>query len=301
MIDLSIVIVSFNTKNILRDCLLSLTSSLNSSELIDAVEVIIVDNASYDGSYEMVKKEFSAVSLIRNKTNLGFGAANNIGVKRAKGRYILLLNSDTLLNENSISVPLEFIKSDNSIGAIGIKILNPNKTIQQSVGYFPNLPRVISWMLFFDDLPLYSAILPPYHVNSGPFYNQEHQVDWLTGAFILIRKDVFTKSGGFDEKMFMYVEEIDLFYRIKMKNMKILYTPSASVIHYKGASSGGRSAGIIEEFKGLIYFYNKHHSKFSSYILRMVIYFGALLRILVFAIIGDSEKKKSYIAYVKMA
>lgn len=303
MIDLSVVIVSYNTKELLRECLSSLYNSLESVKITLQSEVIVVDNASRDGSIKAVKEQFPNVIIIQNLKNFGFGSANNQGINKSKGRFILLLNSDTKLYENTIENALLEIKTRDDVGVLGCKLLNPDNTIQQSCGYTPNMLRVFTWMFFIDRLPIVDLIISPYHLRNPSFYNNQREVDWVTGAFFLIRKQAINRCLElFDPKVFMYVEEVEFCYRLKKRGWKVLYTPKVSLIHKKGASGQGDIAGIVEEFKGVEYFYKKHYSPISAILVKALLKGGALLRVLVFAIINRSEeKRKLYLQYLQVA
>src|SRR3990167_2786684 len=174
--DLSLIIVNWNTIELLEDCLMSIFKFTKNVSF----EVIVVDNGSKDGSQAMVRKKFPQIKLIPNKDNLVFAKANNQGIKLAKGKYILLLNSDTYLIENSFKKIIEGVNKFDNLGAMGPLLLNEDRSIQQSVGFFPHLPQIIWWMSFIDDLPG-GTFLKPYHVDHDSFYQKDQQADWLTG------------------------------------------------------------------------------------------------------------------------
>lgn len=290
--DLSIIIVSFNTKKLLKDCL----ESIFERTLGISFEVIIVDNNSSDGSPEMIKKEHSQVTLIRNKANLGFGKANNQGAREAKGKYLLFLNPDTLLIDNPINKIIDFVKKNEKIDICGCKLLNKDKTLQPSVGFFPNLPRVFFWMFFIDDIPVIRNLIKPYHQKMASFYQKEREVDWVTGAFLVIKREVFDKIGGFDEQFFMYEEEVDLCFLAKKGGSRAFYTPVGQVIHLKGGQSvEGFQRAVLLEFQGLINFFKKHKPSWQLPILKVLLRLGAFLRFAIFGILlGNSEKKRIY-------
>lgn len=286
---ISIIIVSYNTKKLLRDCLNSLFEAGKDMNC----EVIIVDNASTDGSVRVAKEfeNFLNIKLIVNKVNKGFGGANNQGIKIAGSDLLLLLNSDTIVNKNALERPLSYMKENKNVGVLGCKLVGIDGNVQSSGGYFPNLFNVFFWMTFLDDIkPIYIRI-KPYHIN--PNFENEYirEQDWVTGAYFMIRKKIFDDLGGFDEDYFMYVEEMDYCYRIKSKNWKIIYYPYSDIVHLGGASGTSEDA-VISEFKGLMMFFNKHMggSAFISFLLR----FGAFLRMVTYLILGNFKLSKSY-------
>jgi len=290
---LSIIIPSYNTKNLLKECLASIFVETGEVKF----EVIVVDNHSQDGSGEMVKKEFPQVKLISLKKNVGFGKANNLGVKKAQGEWLLFLNSDTQIMNRAIDEIFREVSSDKFQATslvVGCQLLNPDGTIQPSVGFFPNLGRVGATMFFLDDLPFFKRWLKPYQQDDIGFYHRQQEVDWVTGAFLLVKKKDFEEISGFDERIFMYAEEVDLCYRLKQKGAKVLYLPMGKITHHKGASSlDGFEAAVIGEYKGLINFFKKHRPPWQLAFLRVGLALGALLRIGLFGII-DGRKRQIY-------
>jgi GT2 family glycosyltransferase len=288
---ISIIIVNFNTKKLLQNCLDSIYENLK----IKDFEIIVVDNNSSDGSVQMLDKDFPNVKIIRNKKNIGFGAANNLGVKKALGDQILLLNSDTVLK-----FPISNFQFSNNKEVVGFELLNPDGSIQPSAGYFPTLFRIFLQMFFIDDLPFVKKIIKPYQQNDLAFYKNKQDVDWVTGACILMPKKLFEQVDGFDEQIFMYGEEVDLCFRLKKNGSKIVFDPSVKIIHKKGASSpDGFLSSVVGEYKGLLTFYKKH---FPDQLLQLkfILKIGALLRILLFAIISPSKVKAYKVAFAKI-
>ncbi len=295
--DLSVIIVNWNTKKLLENCLKSIfkfTEDVN-------FEIIVVDNGSEDDSPNLVKEKFPQVKLIPNKENLGFTKANNQGIKIAKGKYILLLNSDTYLIENSFKKLVGEANKRKNLGALGPALLNENRSIQQSAGFFPHLPQVFLWMTFIDDLPGGSA-LKPYHVDHDSFYMRGREVDWVTAAAILVAKSVIKRVGPLDEKIFMYGEEVEWCYRIKKAGFTNFFSPTTKIVHIgRGSSQKIPTRAYIGEYKGIIYFYAKHRGKFSLQIARLFLKIGALARILIFGLLGRKELASSYAEVFKVA
>jgi len=302
-VDLSVIVVSFNTKKLLSDCLFSVYSKTKGIDF----EVIVVDNDSRDDSPQMVEANFPGVVLIKNGQNLGFAAANNQGLKMAKGRYLLLLNSDTKLIENTLFKMVQWMDGHKKIGVSSCQLLNQDETIQATGGFFPTLPRVLAWMMFWDDLPFVDRVVKPIHPHEPKFYfrhswyKKEHFQDWVTGAFFLIRREVVKKVGLLDEKFFMYVEEMEYCYRIQKAGFWVFYSPISKIIHLKGRSGLTRNA-VLGEFSGLKYFFEKHKPGWQKPFLRLLLKTGAALRIFIFGIIkGNSEARKIYVEAFKIA
>lgn len=295
--DLSVIIVNWNTKKLLEDCL---TSIFKFSESV-SFEVIVVDNGSTDASSDMVKKKFPQVKLILNKDNLGFTKANNQGIKIAKGDFVLLLNSDTYLVENSLKKMVEEARNVNNLGALGPKLLNEDKTIQQSAGFLPNMPQIFFWMTFIDDLPL-GYLLKPFHVDHDSFYNKTQIVGWVTGAAILVPKKIIKEVGALDEKIFMYGEDVEWSARIQKAGHKIFFSPTTKIVHIgRGSHNKISQAAFIGEYQGLIYFYKKYRGALPLQILRLFLKMGALLRIVIFGILGRKELARAYGKVYKVA
>lgn len=288
---LSVIIVSYNTSALLLNCLNSLLASLTEFLSENEYEVIVVDNGSDDDSIDVVKKHYPSFRLICNKDNSGFSVANNQGIKEAKGDIVLLLNSDTEVKKDSLQKMYKIIHEDNKIAVVGGMLRGKNGKIQPSVGFFPTLSKVFLWMTFIDDLPIISFLVKPYHVDNKSFYNSVRQVDWVSGACMMLNRQAINKVGMLDEKIFMYGEEMEWCYRLKKSGYNIVYTNEAEILHLKGASGSGESAGILEEFKALRYFYRKHYSGWQYPILVALLRFGALLRLILFGIIGRYRKR----------
>ena len=296
MIDLSIIIVNYNIKDYLEQCLARLLMVTKDLE----AEIFVVDNVSTDGSPEMVEKKFPGVNLIKSEKNVGFGAGNNLALKKAKGRYLLLVNSDIEIEDQKLfSKMIGWMEKHPKVGVSTCALLNPDGTIQGSGGYFPTLWRVFFWMFFLDDIPVLNRIITSYHPK-GLFYNKERNLDWVTGAFYLIRAEVLKKSGVFDEKYFMYVEEVDLSYQIKKLGWEIWYLPQFSIIHFGQASSSSEFA-TTREFMGLKIYFEKNYPEWQLPLLRLFLKCGALLRIVIFGILKGGKAAKTYVKAFQMA
>lgn len=299
MKDLSVIIVNWNTREITKNCLQSLFEQTKDIDF----EVWVVDNGSTDGSVEMVEKEFPQVKLIKNSDNLGFAKANNQALRQAQSKFILLLNSDTIILNNALAKMVAFMEKNSTVGISSCQLLNEDKTIQASGGYFPTLFRVFAWMFFLDDLPFLGRLVKPFHPHEPTFYTKDptfksqHFQDWVTGAFFLIRQEVVKEIGLLDENFFMYAEEMEYCFRAKQKGWRVIYTPRAQIVHLGRKSSViGSKGAILGEYKGLSYFYQKHRSPLARQILKLLLKAGAMLRILVFGIILGKEEAKTFYA-----
>jgi N-acetylglucosaminyl-diphospho-decaprenol L-rhamnosyltransferase len=233
-VDCSIIIVNWNVCTLLRRCLASVPASAGCDV---SYEVIVVDNASHDGSVAMVQAEFPAVRLLANSTNRGFAGGNNQGIAASRGRALLLLNPDTTLAPGALAVLLATLDAQPQVGLVGPRLRNPDGTVQPSRRRFPSLATAL-----IESTPLqpYIPALPllqRYYLADQPD-DQEQEVDWLTGACLLVRRTVLQQVGGFDERYFMYSEELDLCRRVRAAGWRILYQPAAEVVHYEGQSSG---------------------------------------------------------------
>lgn len=276
--ELSIVIVNFNTCQLLKDCLASV---FNQTRDLD-FEVLVVDNASNDNSVEMVKKEFPTVKLITNFKNLGFAKANNLALRQSRGEFILLLNSDTFVLDNAVTKMVKFMKENPDVGIVGPKLLNPDKSPQPSIGQFLNLWASFLWLIGAERLGL---------TRSSP--GKIRETDWVSGACFMVRREVLTRVGLLDENFFMYLEEMELCYRAKNAGFKIYFYPEAQVLHLV-RGSGERKQAILEIYKSLNYFYQKHKSKWQQIVLKILLKTKAILAIIIGGLTGDKNTSQTY-------
>lgn len=296
---LSIIVVSYNTKNLLQNCLSSLKKGGLKRE---DYEVIVVDNASSDGSVEMVKTSFQKAHLIKNKTNLGFSKANNQAIKKAIGEYVLLLNSDTIIKKHTLIKLTKFMDSRPRAGIASAQLLNHDGSIQQSGGHLPRLSNIAAWVLFLDDLPVVKQFFWSYHKTNSSFYKKDKTIGWVQGAAMIIRKKCLDKIGLLDEKIFMYGEDIDLCIRAWQKKWQVWTVSQAKVYHYGFQSSQGiPEKAIVGEFKALKYIFKKHKASWEKSILQILLKLGSLLRMLIFGtILKDKQKYDIYSRAVKL-
>jgi len=249
------------------------------------VEIFVVDNNSVDGSTQLIREKFPQINLIENKKNLGFSKANNQAIKKAKGKYILLLNPDTMVEEDTFSKVTGFMEDHPDAGALGVKMIDgKGNFLPESKRGLPTPWVAFSKMFGLSELFPKSRRFGRYHLSYLD-ENKIHEVDVLAGAFMLIRKEIFEKTGLLDENFFMYGEDIDLSYRIKQEGYKNYYFPGTTIIHYKGESTKKGSINYVKFFyKAMIIFARKHFSggKVSAFSLfiNMAVWFHAFLAVL---------------------
>jgi GT2 family glycosyltransferase len=290
MTKISAIILSYNTVNLLRDCLNSLLAKTKNTEM----EIIVIDNNSIDNSAQMVRKEFPQVELIVNPDNYGFSKGNNIGLKKAKGDYVLLINSDVVFVEDSISGMVNLMEKSPKIGVSSCKLIGSDNKIQPTGGFFPTILRVFAWMLFIDDVPILNRLFNSYHPPVS-WYGKEQLQDWVTGAFFMIRKQVIEDVGYLDENIFMYAEEMEYCYRAKKLGWFVKYSPVTKIIHL-GGKSGTSKGALLGELKSIKYFYQKHMPNWQGPLLIFLLKLGSLLRVIAFAIIKPKSDLKGIYA-----
>ncbi len=256
-LDVSIVIANWNTKELLRDCLTSVYE--HAGDL--SCEVIVIDNGSVDGSIEIVQSEFPQVRLIRNAKNHGFARANNQGINVARGRYILLLNSDTLLLDNALETVVEYADRQPDAAVVGCRVLNPDMTLQPTCFMFPSMINMLLSLSYLYKVFERSRLFGRERMTWW-HRDDERPVDVVTGCFMLVRRLAIEQVGMLDDHFFMYAEETDWCYRFKQAGWKVLFTPSAEIIHYGGQSSRiVRPEMLIELRLSILKFIRKHRGR----------------------------------------
>ncbi|HUS16068.1 MAG TPA: glycosyltransferase family 2 protein, partial [Chloroflexia bacterium] len=230
--DCSVVIVSWNVRDLLRACLKSLPAAAGSL----STEVVVVDNGSADGSADMVRGEFPGVRLLAETANHGFARGNNLGIAAARGRRVLLLNPDTEMHPGSLVTLAGYLDSHPGVGLVGPRLLNSDGTPQSSRRRFPTLATVLVESTPLQPLFPRLGVLQRYYVNDRSD-DEPQDVDWVTGACMLVRREALLAVHGFDPGYFMYSEELDLCRRLRRAGWRIAYVPIAVVVHHEGRSS----------------------------------------------------------------
>ena len=275
MTDLSIVIVNWNTRDLLAQCLQSVYDTTSNLDF----KVIVVDNASTDGSQEMVRQEFPDVSLIANTENLGFAKANNQAIRRSQGRYVLLLNSDTFVRENTIEQMVAFMDAHPEAGMAGCKLLYEDGRLQLSCTTFPTLFTEFCIASQLDKLFPKSRLFGKYRMTYWDF-DDVRQVDVILGAFMLVRATAIDEVGLMDKSYFMYSEEVDWCYRFKEKGWKIFFCPHVEAVHLWGGSSKRVQVEmLVQMYRSRIDFFRRYYGKRSATLLKVFVGLNCLLRI----------------------
>jgi GT2 family glycosyltransferase len=275
MIQVSVIIVNYNVRYFIEQAIVSVKKAAKNINF----EIIVVDNNSSDASVEMLLQKFPEITLIANKENVGFGRANNQGIKIAQGSHILLLNPDTVLQENTLEVCLNFVQNTPDCGALGVKMIDGKGN------FLPESKRALPWpkVAFYKMSGL--ARLFPKSSTFGQYHlgyldkDENHQVEVLSGAFMFFRSALLSKIGGFDEDYFMYGEDIDLSYQVLKEGYKNYYLADTSIIHYKGESTKKGSLNYVKVFyEAMLIFARKHFTKKQAKVYGIAIYLAIFFR-----------------------
>jgi GT2 family glycosyltransferase len=276
MVDIGIVIVNYNVRHFLVQCLESIRKS-RTEDL--KTEVWVVDNASVDGAIPLLKKDFPEVRLIENTENVGFSKANNQAIQQLKAKYILLLNPDTILEENTLSDCFFYMEDRKEAGALGVRMIDGNGIfLPESKRKIPDLWNSFCKLTYLSKIFPSSRLFSGYNLGYLP-ENEIADIEVLCGAFMFIRKEVLDKTGYLDERFFMYGEDIDLSYRILKAGYKIVYFPKSTIIHFKGESTKKASLQYVRTFYGAMSLYvNKHYAGKRSDLFRWFILIAIQMR-----------------------
>lgn len=286
--EVSVIIVNYNTAYLLDNCISSLEEKITGLNF----EIIVVDNASSDDSVDLMKKKYPLVKLIESKANLGFGRANNLGASFATGKYLFLLNTDTLMINNAIKVLFDFmeLETSKSIGACGGNLFHEN--LEPNFSYslvFPSLKGIFAYRSRLSFL------------QNNEYFNNTNKVKdvcIIIGADLFIRKQVFDNLGGFDSTFFMYVEDGELCYRIKKNNFKIVSVPDAKIIHLQGKSSSNVFK-LKMEFTGYLIYFRKHFSNLTVFFYKIIELLFGFLRMIFFILTLNKAKASDYFSFNK--
>ncbi len=271
---LSVIIVSYNTRELLDNCLASLQEEIASPK----AEVIVVDNGSSDGSEEMLRQKYPRVRLIINSINKGFAAANNIGIRIATGKYVLLLNPDTRVSQGACENVIRFMNTGERKMIVGCTLLNPDGTVQPSVRSFPSVRNLVSESFLLYRLFPRSPTWGKYYMTTFEYANAS-KVDWVMGAFMMIDRTVMDRIGELDERFFMYGEEADFCFRASKAGIATWFFPGASVVHLWGGSSQNILERMIWTKGSQLLFFEKHFEGWTRYALYALLIAGIVIRV----------------------
>lgn len=304
-IKLSVIIVNWNVCELLRECLASFYQQIRLPP--QQFEVFVVDNNSNDNSAAMVREHFPRVNLIVNRENVGFGRANNQILNSCRGEYILLLNPDTVIIEHAIDRFLEHAEQNPDVAAWGCRLLNMDGSLQRwTGGSFPDIGNIAAHYLFINKLPGGGRRRASLYLETD--VKQDMEVDWVSGACMLL-KTASLEGKLFNEAFFMYGEDMELCHRLKNNGWKIVYTPTASIIHIQGASMKKQEGAILlSSLKGLRSFYEMIHGSRFVWAVDILTITGFFIRWFLYSLAavfrpgaGYIEKAKSSVNYIKIA
>lgn len=274
-VDISILIVNWNTREMLADCLRSVIAGAAD----ESCEVIVVDNASTDGSPEMVEGQFPTVRLIRNRTNRGFAAANNQGITIARGRYVLLLNSDTLVTPGAIAATIRFADQHQDVAVVSCRVTGPKGGTQRVCYTFPSLLNLALSLTKLSALFPHSRFFGRYRLTWWG-YDEPRVVDAVAGCFMLVRRTAIDEVGPLSERYFMYSEDVDWCWRFAQRGWKTMFAPVASIVHFGQASSSQCASDMhLLERQSLLMFLESKSGRLTRITANAMFCLGSLLRI----------------------
>ncbi len=300
MPDVSIIIVNWNTRDLLAKCLRCVEATIHKV----SYDVYVVDNASSDGSQDMVRQDFPSVKLIANTDNVGFARANNQAMRVCEGRYVLLLNSDAFVKEGTIDRMVAFMDAHPDAGMVGCKLLYEDESLQRSCAIFPTLATEFYIAVGLDKIFPNSKIFGKYLMTDWN-YDDTRVVDVIMGAFMLARADVIQKVGLMDEAFFMYSEEVDWCYRFKEAGWKVYFSPDAEAIHIWGGSSKAvKVETIIRLYRARVQFFRKHYGNLTAFLYKIILVFNSLVRVgpgaLYYLTRGNPDSRQKHYAFLQL-
>jgi GT2 family glycosyltransferase len=289
-VTLSVIVVSWNVRELLRDCLCSLREEMEMPA--PQWEVIVVDNASGDGSAELVQREFADVALIANRNNTGFARANNQALQSCRGEFVLLLNPDAVVREHAIDRMLRIMRDQPGIGALGCKLLNTDGSLQRwTGGAGPTLWNIATHFLLLDRVLPRFALPQPLYLEGDP--REDTAVGWTSAACMLLRREALGERI-FDERFFMYCEDLDLCQRLLRAGWKVMYTPRAAITHHDGKSLAQQTRDVqASKLRSLRAAFAQHNPHTSLVLYDLIVSTGFLMRsvaYLLMAVMTRSER-----------
>jgi N-acetylglucosaminyl-diphospho-decaprenol L-rhamnosyltransferase len=277
LLDLSIIVVNWNTRELLRECLDAVYNTVKSVSF----ETIVVDNGSTDGSLRMLRNDFPQAELLANEENLGYAEANNQGISISKGKHVLLLNSDAVLQEGTVERMVAFLEGRREVGVVGPALILPNGSYQMGAGGFEfSLLTAFNYFSFLSKLSPLS--MKGLWLEQKDSFKQEIEVDWVSGACLMARAELFRTVGSLDTSYFMYMEDVEWCRRVREAGYKIFYLPFARTIHQYRASSSKHTA--TEWLESVDSYYRLRHGRAETTLFHLTAACGFLVRSLLYAL-----------------
>jgi len=287
LVDLTVSIVVNDNRELIGPCVESVLAAKAGLE----VEVFVIDNASTDGSAEAVSERFPGVTLIRNTEKEGFSANHNKAIRRASGRYVLILNDDTVVRPDALKVMVSFMDAHPEAGACGAYLMNPDGTPQYTGKTRPTVLAALLVSIGVHKLFPDNRITSEYYGRRADYTDIE-EVESVNGAAMMVRREAIDRAGPLDEGFFLFCEDVDWSIRIREAGYKLFFLPDAKVTHYRGASTGGRRIVWIYHMS-LLRFYWKHEAKHRFFLVNWAVYSGIVMRLCLYLLYGNVRKKKS--------
>ncbi len=290
MVKLSIVILTYNTKDLTLNCVGSVIKQYEKELENSEFEIILVDNNSADGTVEVVRNSDLGIKnfkIIQNNKNYGFSKGNNVAAKNARGKYLLFLNSDTEVKDKGFLSMMEFLDKNLKVGILGGRLLGVGGLSQPSTGSFYNLPNLFLMLIGGERLGF---------IRSSP--SGISKVDWVSGACMMIRAELFENLKGFDEHLFMYMEDVELCFRAKKGGFMTYFFPNVRIVH-KERGSSNRNFAINNIYKGILFFYKKHKSYWQYLLAKLLLTLKAKVAIIIGITTNNNYLKSTYRQAIK--
>lgn len=299
--DCTIIILSYNTKEVIDECLTQTEIATQYAEKIlgNKISTVVVDNGSKDGSAEMIRKNHPSVHLVALEENVGYGRANNMVLKKTETPFILLLNSDAFIRKETIVKAITYMTKNPSCDALGTKLVYPDGSFQASAGYLPTPFRTIRWAFGLESAPFLKNLIQPFYQYNQNFYKKERELEWASTGCFFLKKKVYDVTLGFDERLFLYMEDVEWCQRIKNNKLKICYSPEIDIVHLGGFSSKKLSNKELlrRHIEGLKHFHSVHYPKTKKLVLWCIMV-GMGLRGVLYTLFFRQEKAKPYLDVV---
>lgn len=288
MLDLTISIINYKTKQLTANCIQSI---LNKKWKV-SYKIIVIDNASGDGSVELFKKNFKGIEIIESNKNLGFAGGHNLALKKIQSRYVLILNSDTEVLDKVLDKIVDFMDHNPKCGISSCKVLDFDGKLQPNGGDLPFGLALFVWLFNLEFLGIESST---FHRQDKRYYETAHKVGWVSGNFMMIREEVLKKVGVLNDSYFMYFEDADYCYRVSKKGYDVMINPQVSIKHLSGGSlDHPKLRQWTGEFKGLIIFYTELFGTVPGLLVKLLIIISSLIRLIAYSLIGKFNISKTY-------